>query len=75
MSSASDPNAPKDRSRTPPPRGDAIAKEFDDMWATLEPKLNVFKEGVKDAVKGPVRTKVNKDASLNSVGAVSVYWA
>ena len=28
------------------------------MWATLEPKLNTFKEGVKDAVKGMVVAKI-----------------
>ena len=28
------------------------------MWATLEPQLNVFKEGVKDAVKGMVVSKI-----------------
>jgi hypothetical protein len=59
MSSASDPCKQKDRSRTPPPvRGDAIAKEFDDMWASMEPKLDIFKEGVKDAVKGMVVSKI-----------------
>ena len=55
---SSDTNASKDRSRTPPPTRGDIAQEFDDMWATLEPKLNTFKEGVKDAVKGMVVAKI-----------------
>jgi len=56
----------KSRSRTPPPRGDVpegsgsgIEKGFDDMWATLEPKLNIFKEGVKDAVRSLVVGEIN----------------
>ena len=61
----------KSRSRTPPRatdddddaglagRGAGIEQTFDDMWATPEPKLDVFKDGVKDAVKTMVCNEIN----------------
>ena len=53
----------KSRSRTPPSRGEVledggIANDFDDMWASLEPKLNNFKGEVKEAVKSLVVGKI-----------------
>ena len=51
--------------RTPPPtRGDmpdgnGIEKGFDKMWASLEPKLDISKEGVQDAVKTLVVGHIN----------------
>ena len=62
----------KSRSRTPPRASDGgddddvaatgngkgIEQTFDTMWATLEPKLDVFKEGVKDAVKTMVCSEI-----------------
>ena len=49
-----------DRSRSPHIGDDSgIEAGFDGMWASLEPKLEIFKEGVKDAVKTLVVGEIN----------------
>ena len=65
-SSMSSKNDSKSRCRTPPPprgenpEGGDLANDFDNMWATLEPKLSEFKGEVKDAVKNLVVGKIEE---------------